>query len=127
ALWNEDGAPDRAVLRRLAVRLKADYIFLSRIRDVALEEESIDVPDGAERAAGISRKADVTVIGALYSTTDDRIIWQDVVEGGTVARTEYVRHRPRIRTDEQAVMDAAHTAYAYLGYSFDEFRRRYYR
>jgi hypothetical protein len=126
-LWNTAGTPAKEVIKELAGRVKADFVFLSRVREVALEELPIELLDGKTQRLGVQRNVGVTVVGALYSVRDDRILWQDVVEGGTIARTEYVRGKPRIRTDDQAVMDATHTAYAYLRYSFDEFHRRYSR
>jgi hypothetical protein len=126
-LWLTDGAPNLDSLRALAAPLRLDYLFISRVRDIAIEESPVDIAVGKELRPGIQRKVDVTVDGVLYSRLDDRILWKDAVEGGTIAKTEYVRKRVRIRTDEQAVMDATHTAYAYLRYSFDEFQRRFYR
>jgi hypothetical protein len=125
--WGPSGLARVDLVRRLAAHLRADYVFLSLVREVAAEESPAASPDGGVKRPGIERKVDVTATGALYSVAQDRIIWQDTVEGGTIAKTEYVRHKPRIRSDEQAVMDAVHTAYAYLRYSFDEFHRRYFR
>lgn len=127
-LWGSDGSPNLEMLKKIAMKTDANFVFISRLRDIAFEERPVDVPDGTmTKRAGIERSVDATVAGALYSASEQRILWQDLVEGGTIARTEYVRHKPRIRTDEQAVMDAAHTAYAYLRYGLDEFHRRYYR
>lgn len=126
-LWSADNTLDRERLRGLTRFVGADFIFISRMAAMAMEEDPVEVPDGALKRPGVEKKVDVTVAGALYSAAVDKVLWQDTVEGGTIARTEYVRHKPRIRTDQQAVMDAVHTAYAYLRYSFDEFHRRFSR
>jgi hypothetical protein len=126
-LWAEKGAPNPEKLEAISGRLKADYIFVSRIHRIELSDSPYEVMDGFKPVPGLERRATVHVSAALYRKSDKQILWIDKSEGGTIAHTEYVRNHPRLRTDEQCVLDAARTAYAHLRYSFDEYRRKFER
>lgn len=122
-LWTAEGEPDTAYAVRLGRRLGVDYLFISRVEDLALTEEAVSVPDGAAMRPGLERRADAVAKAALIRTSDGAVVWEDRLAGRTAARTEYVRHVPRIRTDEQCIGDAVRIAYAYLLFSLDDYRR----
>ncbi len=122
-LWAASGDPDVGYAVRVAKLLHVDYLFVSRVQDLALSEETLSVPDGSTMKPGVERRADATAEAALIRVSDGAVLWRDRLSGGTAARTEYVRHVPRLRTDEQCVGDAARIAYAYLRFSLDDYRR----
>ncbi len=135
SFWTAEGRPDTDALAALATRLHADYLFVSRVKDAELRESATE-PDpggaGSPRptaspgvAPALERRAEVDAEGALYRASDGRVLWEDSVQGTTVARTEVVRNRPRIRTEAQCLVDAAHMAYALLRFSFNNYLKRY--
>lgn len=124
-IWTARGAPDLELLARIADVTNARYVFASRIRDISLTDSPELAKDAGELRTAVRRQADVEVEGLLYGAREKALIWRDTVEGGTIAITEYVRHQPRLRSDEQCLADAARTAYAHLRSSFDEYKRRY--
>ena len=124
-LWLNDGSPSIGRLATLADRLHAGYLFISRASDVSLAESTFITADLDRPRPGVERRADVEVEGLLFDARENRIVWRDRMTGGTIARTEYVRHLPRIRTDEQCIVDAATTAYAHLRASFEDYRRKF--
>lgn len=125
--WDLNGRPVLETVRKFAEKLDADYVLLSRIRHLELAERRVAVKDAGQLREGIERRAEAEVEGAIVRMSDESVIWQDRVLGSTVARTEYVRHEPRLRTEEQTTSDAVRTAYAYLRFSFDSYRRRFER
>jgi hypothetical protein len=126
-LWTDKGVPNMDRLDAVSGKLKSDYLFVSRITDIDLSDSPYEVMDVFKPVPGLERRVTVRATGALYRKSDTRLLWTDKAEGGTISHTEYVRHHPRLRTDEQCVLDAARTAYAHLRYSFDEYRRRFER
>jgi hypothetical protein len=127
SLFGLDGELNTALAARLAVRLNADLLFFSSVREMDLQERAAEVSDGKLPRSGIERRVDVLVCGVLYSASEKKVLWKSSAEGGTIAITEYVRHDPRIRTDEQCVLDAVRTAYGHLRFNFDEYRRHFER
>jgi hypothetical protein len=125
--WSIEGRPDPEPAKELAQKLRAEYVLLSRIRHLELIESHVVVQEAGQPRKGIERRAEAEVEGAILRIADAKVIWQDRVVGATTARTEYVRHEPRLRTDEQTVLDAVRTAYAYLRFSFDSYRRKFER
>ncbi|MGC8668864.1 MAG: hypothetical protein ACP5VE_12195 [Chthonomonadales bacterium] len=121
--WTAAGDPDTDYAVRMAKHLRADYLFISRVVELALSDEAINVPDGAVMKPGVERRADAVAEAALIRTSDGAVVWKDRLAGGTAARTEYVRHVARLRTEEQCVGDAVRIAYAYLRFSLDDYRR----
>ena len=99
-------------------------MFASRIRDVSLSERPELANDAGQIRPALHRQADVEVEGFLFGAREHAVLWRDTVEGGTIAITEYVRHQPRLRSDDQCIADAARTAYAHLRSSFEEFKRK---
>ncbi len=122
--WEDGGVPSISRLQALAAILRCDYIFVSRVVGIDLVESPVVANDLGQPKAGVARSAEAEVEGLLFSARKAMVLWRDKLTGGTIARTEYVRHRPRIRTDEQCVADAVITAYAYLRSSFKEYRRK---
>jgi hypothetical protein len=127
AIWGMDGKPNLEMLRQAAATLEVDYVFFSRMSALDVDTTSIEVADAGQVRAGVERHVEVETQGGLYQADRHRVLWNDSVVGGTVGRTEYVRHLPRLRTEEQCVLDATRTAYAYLRSSFEDFRRKYER
>jgi hypothetical protein len=123
-VW-QAGKPDRERLARIADWLRVQYVFVSRAQSVELSETADVASDAGQLRPATRRQADVQIGGALYGRRENAILWQDTVEGGTIAITEYVRHEPRLRTDEQCVGDATRTAYAHLRAAFEEFKRKF--
>jgi hypothetical protein len=124
-LWGKDG-PNKDIVVRLADRLRADYVFVSRITDLDITDIS-GSPSDEKSSTGIVRKAEAFVEAALFSVKERRVVWHDEGQGGTVAHTEVVRGRSRLRTEEQCTADAARTAYGYLCFRFDDFRSKFER
>lgn len=120
SMWQKS-LPVIASVAEIAERLEADYVFLSRVTNSEMAVGPVDEQQTSE----VAKRCDLEVEGALYSTAAGRIVWRDRAEGGTVAITGHVRHQPRIRTDEQCVLDAARTAYAHLRFAFDSYMRRF--
>ena len=116
-LWGADGEPDVTRVLQLARRLRAGFVFVTRLAEASLRQEEAD---GAAR-----KRATAEVDGRLIRVSDGEVIWRDRATGGSAARTEYVRNEARIRSDEQCLSDAARTAYAHLRFAFDVFRRRF--
>jgi hypothetical protein len=124
-LWAGSREIDEPRVVRVAQALSVRLLFLSRVDAVDFQQSPVTVrSQGAERA-GVERRVDVRVRGVLYDARDRRILWTDVAEGGTIAHTEFVRGEPRLRSEEQTVLDAARTAYAHLRAAFDDFRKRF--
>lgn len=124
-IWQGGNSANEDLLGRISARLDADYLFASRIRDVALADTPDIAPDLGQLRPAIKRQADVEVEGLLYGVREHAVLWRDRAEGGTIAVTEYVRHKPRLRSDEQCVADAARTAYSHLRSGFEDYRRKF--
>jgi hypothetical protein len=124
-LWKRDGVVGDAVAR-LAGKLQADYVFVSRLRDLDVTD-TLEPATASSPTVGLERRADASVEAALFSVAAGRIVWHEEGQGGTVARREVVGGRPRLRSVEQCAVDAARTAYAHLRYRFEEFRRTFER
>ena len=114
-------------LRTIAQSLKVEYLFVSRIADIDYSEREIGARDGGIPRKGVERHVEIEAHGALIRASDLHILWIDRVRGSTVARTEYVRHQPRIRRDDQCIADAARAAYGFLRYGLEEYKRRFER
>ncbi len=99
-------------------RLGVDFLFVTNVESVDGEKE---LGVGEESLLIKTIRVDTTVDGLLYSLKDNRIIWRDIAEGGTVARMETIRGKPRIRTDEQCIVDSVRTAFAHLRSQFDDY------
>jgi hypothetical protein len=125
--WSASGAPDTERMAALAGRLRAGYVFISRMTGVELNERAVTVPDDGTPHAGVERQAEAEAEAVLFRPSDGRILWRDRLAGSTAARTEYVRHQARIRTDEQCVVDAARIAFALLRFSFEDYKKRFER
>jgi hypothetical protein len=123
-LWKDTGEPNLVSMKAVATYLKCRYIFASRATSVDCLETPEVVKDGAEPREGVAVRVDAEVEGLLFDVQEGKVVWKDRLSGGTVARTEYVRHKPRIRTDVQCVSDAVRTAFAYLRSSFDDYKRK---
>jgi hypothetical protein len=124
-VWTERGTVDEALLAKIAELSGAQYIFASRIRDVSISDGPELAKDAGELRTAVRREAGVEVEGLLYGVREGATLWRDRTEGGTISITEYVRHQPRLRSDEQCIADAARTAYAHLRSSFDDFIRKF--
>jgi hypothetical protein len=124
-IWRAGETNNQDTLRTVAGRLAVDYIFASRVRDIEISDRPEVASDAGLLRPAVRRQVDVEVEGLLYGVRERKVLWRDTVTGGTIAITEYVRHQPRIRTDEQCLADAARTAYAHLRSSFEEYRRKF--
>jgi hypothetical protein len=122
-IW-EENEPNGDPIRELAARLKLDYVFLSRVTNLLLTESSVLVPDNGQPREGIERYAEAEAEAVMIRVADGRILWRDRQVGSTMSRTEYVRGQPRVRTDEQCLLDATRTVYGYLRSRFGEFLRK---
>jgi len=122
--WTKSGVPDAEHMKAVGTYLKCRYVFASRATGIDCVETPVLVKDGVELKEGVDIRVDAEVEGLLFDVQEGKVIWKDRLSGGTIARTEYVRHKPRIRTDEQCISDAVRTAFAYLRSSFDEYRRK---
>jgi hypothetical protein len=125
-LWS-DGQPDREQLARIARHLCADYLFVSRITALDLTQSVVSVMVSGQAQEGVERRAEAEAEAILLRCEDGAILWRDRLVGTAASRTEYVRHKPRILTEEQTTVDAVRVAYAYLRLSFEEYRRRFER
>lgn len=121
-LWSE-GQPNREQIARVAQHLRADYLFLSRITALDLTQSVVPVMTAGQAQEGLERRAEAV----LLRCEDGAILWRDRLVGTAAARTEYVRRKPRILTEEQTTVDAVRVAYAYLRLSFEEYKRRFER
>lgn len=126
-LWSE-GEPDRERISRVAQLLRADYLFVSRVTALDLTQSVVPVmAAGQAQHEGLERRAEAEAEAVLLRCEDGAILWRDRLVGTASARTEYVRRKPRILTEEQTTVDAVRVAYAYLRVSFEEYKRRFER
>jgi hypothetical protein len=123
ALWTGTG-PDTAVVSALAMHIGAQYVFLSRVTRVTLDDSPVDVRDGYMVRIGIERNVEAEAEAVLVRAADGRVLWRDRLQSRTASRTAYARGRARIRTPAKCVLDAVHAAYGYLRLSFEDYRRR---
>lgn len=125
-LWSE-GQPDREQIARVAQLLRADYLFVSRVTALDLTQSVVPVMAAGQAQEGLERRAEAEAEAILLRCEDGAILWRDRLVGTASARTEYVRRKPRILTEEQTTVDAVRVAYAYLRLSFEEYKRRFER
>ncbi len=125
-LWSE-GKPDREQIARVAQHLRADYLFVSRVTTLDLTQNVVSVMAMGQAHEGLERRAEAEAEAILLRCEDGAILWRDRLVGTAAARTEYVRRKPRILTEEQTTVDAVRVAYAYLRLSFEEYKRRFER
>ncbi len=109
----------------LASSVGADYIFWSRIGEAGLTETSIIV--AKVNKPGLERHAEVQASAALIRASDRKVIWRDSATGTATARTEYVRGRVKIRSEEQCLVDAARSTYAAFRFSLEDYKRKFER
>lgn len=124
-LWLGNGKPEAAVVRALGNRLNCDYVFITRVTDLGLGEQSVPAQDAGAARAGLERRAEAEAEGCLVRVADGQLLWTDRASGSTVARTEFVRRQPRLRRDDQCLLDALRIAYAGLRFSLDNYKRRF--
>lgn len=123
-LWRDRGQPAQDTAMDVAHLLSADYVLLSRVSAAGVTETPEQGLRGSVQGAGISRRASVEVEAVLLEVASGLVSWRHVATADSVAITEYVRGRARIRTVDQCVVDAARAAYAQLRSSFHEFARK---
>jgi len=127
AFWLPGGRPSIETARTLGERLRADYVFVSRLNSLELTERAITVLDAGQPRNGVERRAEAEAQATLIRAVDGRVLWSDRAVGTATVRTNYVRHKPRLLTDEQCAVDAARTAFIYLRLSLEEYKRRHER
>lgn len=134
--WTPDGNPMPDRVRLLAEKLSLDYVFLSRVNEIALTERAVTVTVFVRETATNLRRAEIEMPGQerhaaaevealLLRVADGKVVWRDRREGTTTTRTEYVRQQPRLRGEEPCLLDAIRTAFAQLRFGFEEYKKRF--
>jgi hypothetical protein len=126
-LWLKNELPDIAKLQVIGRSMRARFLFVSRISSLELTDDAIQVKSGEDTVAGTEREARIEAQAALVDTRSGSIIWTDRVEASARSRSEFVRGRHRLLTDEQVAVDASHAAFAGLRRSYDNYLRQFYR
>jgi len=124
ALAEAEMNPTAEEARRVGQAVAADYALASRVERADLIDREVRVMDAGVERSGIERQADVRVWAAMVRVSDGAVVWEDARDASTVSKTEYARHRARLRSDEKCVVDAVRLAYAYIRSSFADYRRR---
>lgn len=127
SFWTPGGHPAVESVQSLAERLRADYVFASRLMNLELTERARTVLEDGQPRAGVERRAEAEAEALLLRAADGRILWRDQAVGTATTRTDYVRGKPRILTEEQCVLDAVRTAYIHLRFSLAGHKKRYER
>ncbi len=126
-LWAAGNKPDLQRITQLGQALKVDYVFVSRIGEMTLEQKPAVIQQFGLTRDGNEVRAEVDVTGSFIRVSDSRILWSDRFTGSSVARTQFTRHGPRIRRDEQCLADAARVGYTWLRSSFENYKRQFER
>lgn len=126
-LWSQGRKPALAAILDAAGRVRADYVFVSRVSDLDLGERIVTVQDSGQPREGLERSADAAAEAYLIRVSDCRVLWHDSTTGATRSRTEFVRHQARLAGDEQCAADAVRAAYGSLRFSFEDYMRRFER
>jgi hypothetical protein len=126
-LWLKNELPDIAKLQTIGRSIRARFLFVSRISSLELTDDAIQVKSGEDTVAGTEREARIEAQAALVDTRSGVIVWTDRVEASARSRSEFVRGRHRLLTDEQVAVDASHAAFAGLRRSYDNYLRQFYR
>jgi hypothetical protein len=124
-MWSSSETVSASAAASLGAVLRADYLFVSRIDEMQLTQRPAVIHQFGQVRDGLEVQAECEVTGAFVRTSDARILWTDRVIGSSTARTQFTRHGPRIRRDEQCLADAARVGYAWLRSSFENYKRRF--
>jgi hypothetical protein len=124
-LWDVVGNPAKDAAAIVGRALKAEYVFVSRAREMTLTGRTSVIQQFGITREGEEIQAEMEVSGAFVRCGDASVLWLDKVTGSSSARTQFTRHGPRLRKEDQCLADAARVGYAWLRSSFENYKRQY--
>ena len=123
--WDVLGAPAGNVAVVVGRALKAEFLFISRAAEMSITRRPALIQQFGSTHEGTEVQAEMAVSGAFIRGRDAAVLWSDTVIGSSTARTQFTRHGPRLRREDQCLADAARVGYARLRSSFENFKRQF--